>query len=180
MVARRHSILAAAWAVFLQQGYRKTSMDDIARAAGLSRQGLYLHFKTKDSLFRTAVEHMLGELRDGTLGMLAREDLTLADRLTGAFDIFHGATVGQVELRIFGELLAAARSFAEPKMLAMERELVSAVAELLVEERDRCGLTATDLAEHLFDASAGAKYESSTREIYRSRLRRSVQVVTTI
>ncbi len=44
--ARRESILQAAVGVFLRYGYKKTSMDDLARAAGLSRQGLYLHFAT--------------------------------------------------------------------------------------------------------------------------------------
>ena len=49
--ARHESLLQAAFGVFLRYGYKKTSMDDLARAAGLSRQGLYLHFANKDALF---------------------------------------------------------------------------------------------------------------------------------
>src|SRR5258708_36742368 len=50
--ARRLAILEAATPVFLRYGYKKTSMDDLARAAGLSRQGLYLHFENKEALFK--------------------------------------------------------------------------------------------------------------------------------
>jgi AcrR family transcriptional regulator len=53
---RRAALLAAAAEVFARYGYRKASMDDVARAAGLSRQGLYLHYPTKDALFKAAVD----------------------------------------------------------------------------------------------------------------------------
>src|SRR5262245_29785734 len=49
---RQEAIFAAAIAIFLRFGFKKTSMDDLARAAGLSRQGLYLHFASKDALFK--------------------------------------------------------------------------------------------------------------------------------
>ena len=48
--ARRAAILETAMRVFLRYGFKKTSMDDLARAAGLSRQGLYLHYRTKEEL----------------------------------------------------------------------------------------------------------------------------------
>lgn len=51
--ARTQAILEAAWPVFSTYGYRKTSMDDIARAAGMSRPALYLHFRNKEDVFRT-------------------------------------------------------------------------------------------------------------------------------
>ncbi len=57
--AQREAILVAATAAFLRYGFKKTSMDDVARAAGVSRQGLYLYFDTKDLLFREALQHQL-------------------------------------------------------------------------------------------------------------------------
>ena len=45
--------------MFIRYGYRKTSMDEVARAAQVSRQGLYLHFANKEDLFRAAVKHAL-------------------------------------------------------------------------------------------------------------------------
>lgn len=45
-------ILDAALPVFVRFGFRKTSMADIARAAGISRASLYLTFSSKEELFR--------------------------------------------------------------------------------------------------------------------------------
>ena len=55
------AILAAAWAGFSAYGFRKTSMDDIARGAGMSRPALYLHFKNKEAIFRSLVESYYAE-----------------------------------------------------------------------------------------------------------------------
>ena len=49
---KSQQILDAALAVFCRYGYRKTSMLDIAQAAGMSRAALYLHFKNKEDVFR--------------------------------------------------------------------------------------------------------------------------------
>ena len=56
---RRRGPLEAALTVFARYGYAKTSMDEIARTAQVSRQGLYLHFATKEELFRVAVRNAL-------------------------------------------------------------------------------------------------------------------------
>lgn len=45
-------ILDAALPVFVRYGFRKTTMADIARAAGISRASLYLSFSSKEELFR--------------------------------------------------------------------------------------------------------------------------------
>ncbi len=45
-------ILDAALPVFVRFGFRKTTMADIARAAGISRASLYLSFNSKEDLFR--------------------------------------------------------------------------------------------------------------------------------
>ncbi|MEN3148220.1 helix-turn-helix domain-containing protein [Neorhizobium sp. IRAMC:178] len=45
-------ILDAALPVFIRFGFRKTTMADIARAAGISRASLYLCFNSKEELFR--------------------------------------------------------------------------------------------------------------------------------
>lgn len=48
---RRREILDAALACFLQFGYAKTSLDDIAQKAGISRPLLYRKFKNKEDIF---------------------------------------------------------------------------------------------------------------------------------
>jgi len=47
---RRPQIIAAARQVFIRKGYRKTTMPDVAREAGLSVGGVYWYFKSKDEI----------------------------------------------------------------------------------------------------------------------------------
>ncbi|TGJ99458.1 TetR/AcrR family transcriptional regulator [Leptospira semungkisensis] len=56
---RKKEILDAALYCFLQFGYSKTSMDDIAKKAGLSRPLLYLKFKNKEDLFESIFDYTL-------------------------------------------------------------------------------------------------------------------------
>lgn len=48
---RRAQILAAARSCFIDNGYAHTRVDDIARHAGLSKGGVYFHFKSKREIF---------------------------------------------------------------------------------------------------------------------------------
>lgn len=51
----RRRILAAATEHFVRHGYRKASVDDIARQAGVAKGTVYLHFKSKADLLLHAV-----------------------------------------------------------------------------------------------------------------------------
>jgi AcrR family transcriptional regulator len=48
---RAHKILDAAGALILRWGYNKTTIDDIARQAGVAKGTIYLHWKTREALF---------------------------------------------------------------------------------------------------------------------------------
>lgn len=52
---RRGQILTAARKCFINKGYFPTRMDDIAKMAGLSKGGLYFHFKSKHQVFEALV-----------------------------------------------------------------------------------------------------------------------------
>lgn len=53
--ARYDAILDAAEATFAEKGYERTSMDDIARRASLSRALLYVYFRDKSAIQRGIV-----------------------------------------------------------------------------------------------------------------------------
>lgn len=53
---RRAQILKAAKTCFIQKGFAHTRVDDIARAAGLSKGGVYFHFKSKRKIFDALFE----------------------------------------------------------------------------------------------------------------------------
>ncbi len=54
--AKRRQIIEGARAIFLAQGFDAASMNDIARAAGVSKGTLYVYFKHKEELFEAIVE----------------------------------------------------------------------------------------------------------------------------
>jgi len=51
-------ILDAATLVFRRHGFRRSSIEQAAEAAGLSRQALYHHFSSKEALFRAVIERL--------------------------------------------------------------------------------------------------------------------------
>ena len=54
--AKRRQIVDGARAVFLSQGFDAASMNDIARAAGVSKGTLYVYFRHKEQLFEAIVD----------------------------------------------------------------------------------------------------------------------------
>ena len=67
--ARKEEVVRAATEVFLRYGLARTTMNDLARAAGLTRPTLYLTFPDKRQIFDAAIERMvsdkLAEIRAG-------------------------------------------------------------------------------------------------------------------
>src|SRR6185437_5349250 len=51
-------ILDAAVRVFRRHGFRRSSIEQAAEEAGLTRQALYHHFSSKEALFRAVLERL--------------------------------------------------------------------------------------------------------------------------
>jgi len=59
---REIAILQAAWAIFNEKGYAKTSVAEIARKTGVADGTLYLYFKNKEDLVRAVLAKFYAEL----------------------------------------------------------------------------------------------------------------------
>jgi TetR/AcrR family transcriptional repressor of mexJK operon len=57
---KRRAIMDAATALFLRDGYRSTSMDQVAADAAVSKPTVYNHFQDKEQLFREIVLGVTG------------------------------------------------------------------------------------------------------------------------
>ena len=55
--SRGEEILEAALAQFSEHGYARTKLDDLAKAAGISKGTLYLYFENKEAIFKSVVTH---------------------------------------------------------------------------------------------------------------------------
>ncbi len=54
---RFHDLVEAATAVFLEEGYRRTQMADVAARMGVAKGTLYLYVESKEALFDAVVRH---------------------------------------------------------------------------------------------------------------------------
>jgi AcrR family transcriptional regulator len=180
--ARRAAILEAATRVFLRYGFKKTSMDDLARAAGLSRQGLYLHFPTKEKLFEEAVVSLVAALRSAFRTALAEEELDIEERLLEAFVAVHAHAIGQAWAEHQTELLQAASELVAGVVTEFEEGIVADAARALTRSGaaagwKRAGISANALAENLHSTSSGIKHRVSTQAEYREQMRVAVRMV---
>ena len=82
---KRVRILDGAMKVFLAYGFSRTTMDDIARAADMSRPALYLQFKNKTDIFRAIAMMVLSRSIEAAKTALAG-DGAFAERMMRAID----------------------------------------------------------------------------------------------
>ena len=73
-------ILVAAMSVFAQKGFAKASMNDIVRASGLSKGGVYWHFKSKDDIV-AAIFDQFFLAQQTQLETILTQEGSAADRL---------------------------------------------------------------------------------------------------
>ena len=165
---RQLAVLDAAVGVFARYGFRKASMEEVARAAGVSRQGLYLQFANKEELFRRALEHCLNTQLTDALMALARVDDGLESRLIAACDAWSGRFVGTLGVDA-SDLMCASTSLAGATLTQYESQFESALAHAIAdsplggycEESDLCP---KELARTLHATARGLKHCCASRE----------------
>ncbi len=86
--------LLEALKVFMHYGYRKTSLDDVAQAVGVSRQTLYQRYTNKETLFKLSLEACLEDslIRCRQVAKES-ESNNIEDTLFQIFDIWGGEYV---------------------------------------------------------------------------------------
>ena len=105
--ARPAEILDAALAVFAERGFAAARLDQVARAAGISKGTLYLYFNSKEALFEAVVR------------------TAIVPRLAGAEELLRSHQGSAAELlatlyRQFATVMADPRVAAIPKLVIAE------------------------------------------------------------
>jgi AcrR family transcriptional regulator len=180
---QREAILMAATATFLRYGFKKTSMDDVAQAAGVSRQGLYLYFETKDVLFREALQYLVSHMISTARSVAEDGNLSLRDRLLGVFEAVHGSAFQSASPEHAFELLQSAQSADGALLVQLDRDLMGIVAALLAEAGaadrwEEAGVTVAELSEQLLMSAKGIKASVDTLTAYRERMLIAIRIVT--
>jgi AcrR family transcriptional regulator len=118
--------------VFVRFGFQKTSMTDIARAAGISRASLYLSFNSKEELFRAGSVRAHTRTLDHVAKVLAGQAGAL-DRVEMAITIFQRELIapfgGSADAE---ELFAANMALAADVTLDARTKLLSMLTQALI------------------------------------------------
>ena len=174
---RREFVLAAALDTFARYGYRKTSMEDVARAAAISRPGLYLLFNSKQELFGAAITQALDRDIAAVSEALADTTRPLRDRLLDAFDHWSGRYIGAMSREVnsmageYADMLGPAVAEYPLRFAAL---LNAAVAESPVAAQ---AARSAAVAQTLISASIGIKHEVTTREAFRGRMATAIDLL---
>jgi AcrR family transcriptional regulator len=173
---RLAKVLDAAYACFVRHGVRKTTMEDIAVAAGMSRPAVYQYVRSKDDAYRRlaarvyagALQEARGEAAGpGTLAQ--RLDRTLATKLALTERLFDDTPYA-------GELVAGE---AQRGYLA---DLTTLLAETITAAAAEADLTlgpehAHEIAELALALARGLEADHTDIERRRDRLRNGVALL---
>lgn len=124
---RRRLIEDAASALFAQRGYAETRLDDIAAAAGVTKQLLYQHFPSKKALHIALLE----KHRDGILHRLS-ETMRTPGRLTDRFPLVLDAWFAYLEDNPYAAKLLFADTTGDPEVQAVYRDNHAAARRLTI------------------------------------------------
>jgi AcrR family transcriptional regulator len=164
---KRDRILDAAQSLFLRYGVKRTSIDDVAREAGVAKGTVYLSFESKAALFAAIAERLCANVLSDALG-IATGAAPLAERLVGVLDRAIGANHRLVaQSPHIAELTASKGALSATAFEALESEVRSLLAALLGEAGIACeGATDMVLAAAHGTLSTG----DCAEQPYRARL----------
>ena len=177
--ARRDTILDAAIREFGQRGYRKTSIEDLASAAQISKQGLYLHFAGKNEVFVAAMQKYL---RAGLALVdegLSRTDQPLSRRLAAAMEAWFGRHLATFTPTSFDVIEAGdqlSSKDVEHVKVAFQQRIAKALASAPAFMNVPSNRSPQDVAQVLFLCGLTWKDGRPTAQEFSKRVRLCVRV----
>lgn len=155
----------AALALFSRYGFRKTSMLDIAREAGISRAALYLSFCSKEEVFRSLSIRLHEEVMERVEAEFAQAGAVLA-RVERALLTFmlgltepvthspHGQELFDANMALAADITGSAQS----RLLDLLEESLAGAANAGEIDLAASGVSAQELAKMIFCAANGIKH----------------------
>jgi AcrR family transcriptional regulator len=175
---QRDAILTAAFQRFARYGYRRTSLGDIADAAGLSRPALYHYFRNKEDVFQ-ALSQRINRGVVAAVTEAAQQPGDTQERLTAvlearagwAFDLLHASEHGRELIDEKNRLCGAAGAEANAAFIdLLERILARGKAKGEI-SLATIGLSAREAAVFLTDSIEGVVGKETVESTARQRLR---------
>jgi AcrR family transcriptional regulator len=118
--------------VVARTGFRKASMEDLARATGVSRQALYNRFGSKGALLDWATQSLIDRSLANAMRALDNPAAALVPRLLTALDAWVGQHMAMLRASPYGiEVAPMAAATPDEAVRAAERKLVAAMANAI-------------------------------------------------
>ena len=143
--ARHQAILDAALALFSGYGYRRTSVGDVAREAGIAKGTVYLYFENKEALFAAVCRHVadrfLARARDAAASDRALEDkirTILSAKFSYLYQLVHSSPHA-------GEIIASKNQLASEVFRQADREFEQILASALAAGQERGEIELPDM-----------------------------------
>jgi AcrR family transcriptional regulator len=164
---------------FAQYGFRKTSMEDLARASALSRQTLYKRFGSKEAIYHWALRSFCKSMLDQTLGELENSNQPPKQCLVAALDRWGGDHIGLVAHSAHGgELLEMAGGIFAGSPDDPVTQLEDALASFLMDQKLASHRQkARDAAYTMIISAKGLLLKAQSSEEYRAGTSRVVEAL---
>jgi AcrR family transcriptional regulator len=182
--ARRAVILDAALRVFGQYGYRRTSMDDIAREAQIGKGTIYLSFASKEEVFQALAQRLAQQMLAGAEAA-SRRPATTADKLAAMHVAWFGTYADTIRrsphaadlLDAKHQLSADLAADASSRYKRLVREIIIEAAAAGELDLEPAGLTPDTAAELLIASARGLESSTSSPAAYRRHLTTLVRIM---
>lgn len=163
---------------FALHGFRKTSMAGLAEAAGMSRQGLYKKFKSKDAVFDWMVGRIVALAMNRVEATIADDGKPLPERLSAVFDSWSGQFIDILRTSPHAaEIVDRITSDAQASH-DMSSGLIEMLVRLLLDEQAASHeAQARDCAFTLYVASKGLSLTAENRRAFNEGMRRVINAV---
>jgi AcrR family transcriptional regulator len=166
-MSARTRILDAAMLVFRHHGFRRSSIEQAAEAAGLTRQALYHHFKSKEALFRAVIERLhesalAAEISAANAAEKAGGSLAdiLVAELTGRLRLVIASFERSPHIEeLFSEHLVQGRDLYQKYAGLYDAQVVATIERVCRKQRLELapGITSRDLSRYVVMAINGTK-----------------------
>lgn len=151
---RQKAILGAAFEAFRLYGFRRTSMEDIARGAGMSRAALYLHYRNKEDIFRSLATYYY-DTAEQAISAELRAARPVAEALQAAFKAQAGELFEALLSSPHGDELLDTKYASAADVAEAGEARLAAIYTAWLEAEGRAGRI--DLARYGGDAQAVAE-----------------------
>jgi len=155
--AKRAAILDGARAVFMREGFAQGSVDAVAAEAGVGKQTIYRHFRSKEALVQALVEAMCAP----EVLQPPPRSLPAGERLRELLLTFAVGVAAPDSVRLYRAIVAEADRTPGLGRLFWEagpRQVRAAIAQLWGEEHDAAA--APIVAEQLVQLALGDAYQA--------------------